>query len=878
LAQVGEGVRIDGENLFVTCIPATSCERLLSDLKYAGLTLGSYPISSASSTIGDWIMNRGPSVGSFAYGGPEEQVRSLSVTLGNGKPIDTGYDKVTSFSTGYDLNRLFVGSYGSLGKLNSITLELIPAWEAIRPITYSFPDPVQLMYALKKILKGGTTPYHISFSIAPLEAGGPHVNILDVLYAGHNETVEAQEELLGTEMEGLNGNKEDTSVALDRWKKRFIASKVSSIGNFVLEQGFVPLKNFEDFRAEVHEISAGMAFDCVLMDRGFVAVAVSFPKAEEGAVNIEEKKTKVSYAIRTQEGYQSGFKAWMEGHEEKENAESTAKTMASVKTAVESGGSVPSPEMDGIVSKYNLQNEVPKWKSQMSRPKLLKMLPPRRGELNEKIRKDLESIVGDKNVAFDDWRKYYYTHDLAPLPKLVELAFEMIPDAVVRPQTEIHVREILKLAREHNMPIIGRGGGSWGFGGAISTHRGIMLDLSAMNKVGFIDEDMYLAYCEPAVTWENLATEVERKGFMVGASPSSAPVATVGGWTNTGGAGIGSYKHGTAYSQVKYIRAVLSDGRVINTMADGTSNRGSGYDLNALFSGSEGTLGIVTKIAVRLHPKAEEVRPLAYSFDKVSSLQEPLTRIAHSNTTPYNIAFYDENNFEFLRLLGKDSPEVGAMLSIALRGSSSVNDVDEKTLDGIMQETGGNKESPEVAEHEWEERSYEMRIRRLGPGGTIGEGVVPVTNFAEMMERAARISKEMKVKSTLRGNVVSRNSVAFMPFYVSNERFGIESLASMGFVKRIIDEAVKLDGRASGVGVWFAWNLDNLRGKDGAKVIRNLKALIDIDNIMNPGKMTEMRMRWGIPIPGFLMNAGLNVLGMAKKVFPKGEMTGVTGG
>lgn len=800
------------------------------------------------------------------------------MTLGNGKSIETGYRKVSNFSTGYDLNRLFVGSYGSLGKLNSITLDLIPAWEAVRPITYSFPDPVQLQEALKRVIEGGTSPYHITVSIAPVEAGKPPANFLDIVYAGHGEALEAEEEFLVTEMEGLNGKKEDAGIAAERWKNRFTAARISNIGNFILEEGFVPLKNFEDFRAQVHEISAEMAFDCVLLDRGFVAVTVSFPEADKGAVNIEEKKSKISYAIRTQGGHQSGLKAWSEGHEEKENVESVAKTMASVKTALESGGVVSSPEMDDIVSKYNLQSEIPAWKSELSRSRLGKMWPPRRGELNEDIRRELESIVGENNVAFDEWRKYYYTHDLAPLPKLVELAFEMIPDAVVRPQTEIHIRDILKLAREHNMPIIGRGGGSWGFGGAISTQRGIMLDLSAMNKIGHIDEDMYVAYCEPAVTWEDLATEVEKKGLMTGASPSSAPVATIGGWTNTGGAGIGSYKYGTAYSQVKYLRAVLSDGRVVNTMADGTSNRGSGYDLNALFSGSEGTLGIVTKIAVRLHPKAEEIRPLAYSFDKVSSLQEPLMRIAHSNTTPYNIAFYDENNFEFLRLLGKDSPQVGAMLSIALRGSGSVNDIDEKTLDIIMQNTGGNKESSEVAEHEWEERSYEMRIRRLGPGGTIGEGVVPVTNFAEMMERAGRISKEMKVVSTLRGNVVSRNSVAFMPFYVSNERFGIESLASMGFVKRIIDEAVKLEGRASGVGVWFAWNLNNLKGKDGATAIRNLKALIDIDNIMNPGKMTEMRMRWGIPIPGFLMNVGLNMLGMAKKVFPKGEMKGMSGG
>ncbi len=878
MEEVGEGVRIDGENLFVTCIPATTCERLLSELEKAGLTLRSYPVSSGSASIGDWVMNRGPSVGSLAFGGPGEQVLSMNVTLGNGKSIETGYRKVSTFSTGYDLNRLFVGSYGTLGRPTSITLRLVQTWREIRPLAFRFHDSTQLLDAVKKVVRGGTSPYHVSFTIAASEAGRPPEFVLDVVYAGYKETLDAEEEKLGTDLEGTGASKEDASFASERWKNRFNSKRLSGIGHFALEEGFVPLKNFEEFRAEVHEISEDTAFNCCLLDRSFLSVVVSFPSAKKGEINVEEKKTKVAYAIRIQDGYQSGLKAWLEAHEDEEGSETIARTMALVKTAMESGGSVPSTDMDAIVSKYNLQADIGKWRSELSRSKLGRMWPPKRGAVNQKVRKDLESIVGDGNVAFDEWRMYYYTHDLAPLPKLVELAFQMLPDAVVRPTTEIQVREVMRVAKESKIPIIGRGGGSWGFGGAISTQGGIMLDLSAMDKIGHIDEDLFMAYCEPAVTWEKLATEVEKKGFMIGACPSSAPVATVGGWTTTGGAGIGTYKHGTAYSQVKYLRAVLSDGRVVNTMADGASSRGSGYDINALFSGSEGTLGILTKVAIRLYPMAEEVRPLAYSFESVSSLQEPIARVGHSNTTPYNISFYDENNFEFVRLLGKEAPEVGSMLSIALRGSSAANDADEKVLDDIMQKTGGKKEPEEVARHEWEERSYEMRIRRLGPGGTIGEGVIPVTNFAEMMRRAAKISKEMKVKSTLRGVVVDRNSVAFMPFYVSNERFGIESLASMGFVKRIIDEAVKLEGRASGVGVWFAWNLNNLRGKEGATVIRNLKALMDIDNIMNPGKMTEMRMKWGIPIPGFLMNAGLNMLGMAKKVFPRAEMTGTAGG
>ncbi len=811
-------------------------------------------------------------MGSFAYGGPEEQVRSLRVVLGSGKAIDTGYNAISNFSTGYDLNRLFVGTHGTLGQLTGITLKLIPRWEDIGPSTYTFPDPNRLLEALGKIIKGGTSPYHVSFSVVPPETGKEFSNVLDVVYAGSKEVVDIEEERLDTEIEESEGKKQTPEVARERWKKRFLLDRVAGIGHTLLEEVSIPLEKFRDFLSKAKGINTLLAFSCTLLDRDFVAVGISLPKEASTVVNLDDLKTKIRNRLVSLGGSYAGLSAWVDCQTLSENPEPVAKTFASLKTAVDSRGRIPSRGMQDIVSQFGLAQDIEAWRTKMSRSRLRKLWPPKRGTLNKNLRKRLESIVGDQNVVFDEFMKYYYTHDLAPLPKLVELMLDMIPDAVVRPQNTEQIAEIMKLARENDIPLVGRGGASWGFGGAIATQGGILLDLSSMRKVLEIDEDRMLAYCEPSVTWEEVTTQVERKGLMIGACPSSAPVATLGGWTNTGGAGVGSYKYGTAYSQIAFLKAVMSNGGIIDTESGGCSNRGPGYDLNALFSGSEGSLGIVTEVAVKLYPMAEDTRPLAYSFKNAVALQRPLVKISDSNITPYHMGFYDENNFEFLRLLGKDAPEVGSLLSIALRDSTSVNDANEKALDRLMEASGGKKESEELAAHEWEERSYEMRIRRLGPGGTIGEGVIPTPRLAEMLGRAAKISKEMKMKSTLRGVVVDRNSVAFMPFYLSNERFAIESLASMGFVKRIIDEAVKLGGRPSGLGVWFAWNLNNLHGKEGARVIRNVKELIDIDNIMNPGKTTEMRIKWGIPIPGFLMNIGLNLLGMMKKALPRVDL------
>jgi glycolate oxidase len=868
----GEDVRISSDNLFVTCGPDTSCAGLLSSLRTQNRTLASYPAKSKRTSIGEWISKRSPSVGNFSQGGPEEQVRSLRVVLGNGKAIDTGYHPISNFSTGYDLNRLFVGSYDTLGRLTQVTLKLIPSWEAIMPITYSFPSSEATFEALDRVIRGGTSPYHISISIVPSYSGKEPSNLLDICYTGSKDVLNVEGEKISVELEGLNGKREATEVSNERWLKRFLSDRIVNMGHTLMEEVHVPLAAFNNFLSAAGSINTPLAFSCVLLDRQFVAIGISLPKEVSTQVDLKDQRADIRKLLPSVGGYCEGLSSWIESQAQKEDGGSVGRTMASVKTGADSQGRIASPAMDGIISKYALQKDVGEWRSKVSRSRLKKLWPPKWGKLNAKLRESLESIVGDQNVAFDEFMKYYYTHDLAPLPKLVELVFEMIPDAVARPQNAEQIAAIVELARKNNIPLVGRGGGSWGFGGAIATQGGILLDLSSMRKVLDIDEERMLAYCEPSVTWEELSTQVERKGLMIGASPSSAPVATIGGWTNTGGAGVGSYKYGTAYSQVASLKAVMSNGGIIDTESGGCSNRGPGYDLNALFSGSEGSLGIVTEVAVKLYPLAEETRPLAYSFENAMALQRPLMKISQSNITPFNIGFYDEKNFEFLRLLGKDAPEVGSLLSIALRDSTSVNDVNEKALDKLMVESGGKKESEELASHEWEERSYELRIRRLGPGGTIGEGVIPTTRLAEMLSRAAKISKEMKIMSTLRGVVVDRNSVAFMPFYLSNERFPIESLASMGFVKRIIDEAVKLDGRPSGLGVWFAWNLNSLHGKEGARVIRNIKEIIDIENIMNPGKMTEMRVKWGIPIPGFLMNIGLNLLGMMKKALPRAKI------
>ncbi|MCK5561872.1 MAG: FAD-binding oxidoreductase, partial [Thermoplasmata archaeon] len=153
----------------------------------------------------------------------------------------------------------------------------------------------------------------------------------------------------------------------------------------------------------------------------------------------------------------------------------------------------------------------------------------------ELIYDKLVKIVGEDRIKKDEFHRILYGHDLAPLPKMMGLMFKMTPDIVVKPRNAKDVSKIMKVAVKHNVPVVPRGAGTWGLGGAVPTDGGILLDMGSLNKILNIDEENLNVTVEPGVKWADLYERLLRKGLFVGAYPSSAPGASVGGWVNTGG-------------------------------------------------------------------------------------------------------------------------------------------------------------------------------------------------------------------------------------------------------------------------------------------------------------------------------------------------------
>jgi glycolate oxidase len=496
-------------------------------------------------------------------------------------------------------------------------------------------------------------------------------------------------------------------------------------------------------------------------------------------------------------------------------------------------------------------------------------------------------------VTSDEFERKMYTHDVAPLPKPMELIFNTMPDFVVRPENVAEVRKVVKLAIRRKIPIIPRGGASWAMMGAVPVRGGIVVDMTGMNRVLDIDEENLSVTVEAGATWKKLYDLMWEKGFLIGAYPSSAPTATIGGWINVGGVGVCSYKYGGVGDQLRSIQVVLPTGEVIETGFGGVVSNQSGYDLRNLIVGSEGTLGIVTKATIKLHPKPEVLRTLFYSFADLKQASVALLKLTRAKITPLHIGFADGKHFEFVRAAGVEAPEVGGMLNVALEGDKKAVEYEESVVDSIMTTNGGKKESDELAEHEWHERFYHFRARRLGPGLIPGDAYVPVAKFAEMVDGTYKITEDLKMKAAIVGTVADRNTVGFMPYYITDETKIIRSTLSMGFAKKLFDLAFKVGGRpAGGLGLFFSCNLKKMHGEfvnaipDVMKMLfgptmlnessdasvdlmRRIKETLDPHNIMNPGKTIETMTRFGIPVPALAMSIGLDAMAMGKKILPR---------
>lgn len=481
----------------------------------------------------------------------------------------------------------------------------------------------------------------------------------------------------------------------------------------------------------------------------------------------------------------------------------------------------------------------------------------------------LEGIVGKDNVNTSDLEKILYSHDLAPLPKEAGVAFKNIPDVVVRAENDEQVAKVVALAHQSGIAIVPRGNATWGLGGCMPTHGGIVLDLaSKMNDIIEINTESMYIKAQAGCTWEKAIDECMKLGFVIGSYPSSFPSATLGAWMATDGMGPGNYKYGTAKDNVLNMKVVLPNGAIIETGYDHIGSYMSGYNLNQFFAGSEGTLGVMTTITLRIYPMGE-IRPLAYEFDTLKEIHAPIQKlVSHPSIMPLHISWADHLHFANQRIAGVHDTEVNNMLLIVLQGDSEFLDFEEKAIDALMEEFSAGKLSSDFALHEWDERCYEFRARQAGVGEIPAEVVIPVKHWGEFVDECYSAFDTMNMEAGgVIGVIVDRNTAMFMPYYFKDDET-LLGMAAFSFNFYLGDRAMEYGGRTAGFGVFFAWNLDIVRDENTANFMRELKTAVDPRDVMNPGHLVCGTTRFGIDLTEKIMSFGSQLIQGVKKILP----------
>lgn len=459
------------------------------------------------------------------------------------------------------------------------------------------------------------------------------------------------------------------------------------------------------------------------------------------------------------------------------------------------------------------------------------------------LERDLKRLV-DGRATTADAELWPYARDIVRIPSAIRALVRSTPDAAVMPETAEEVSAVVDYCRRKGLPVVPRGAGSSGLFGSVPRRGGVVVDLRGMNRIDHIDADGETMTAGAGATWWQAEAELQRHGLALRSYPSSARSATLGGWVMTGGLGIGSLKYGPVFEHVLSAQVVLPDGIVRDYSS------GEGLDL---FFESEGTLGIITALTIRVRREPASVRSYLAHFADIGGLFRVLASLAAAERRPYNVEFQDAGYLSLLRAAGYETPEFGSgsgTLLVTYDGTERETTASGAHIAALCEGHGGAL--VEGAGREWEQRFNMLRVRRAAPSLVPCSVYLPVDRIGDFCLALGRTGRR---QPGVLGYVVSDSRCSLMPMIATDEARPLEYLFAMQAPAAISKLALSLGGKpGGGVGVWNAPFRREILGEGRLAEVSNARARFDSRGTMNPGLWTE---------PPFLFRPGVYRLATA---------------
>ena len=415
------------------------------------------------------------------------------------------------------------------------------------------------------------------------------------------------------------------------------------------------------------------------------------------------------------------------------------------------------------------------------------------------------------------------------------------PDAVVFVKTTEEVRDVVNICRRHHVPMIAFGVGTSLEGHILAIAGGVSIDLSQMNQVLAVHEEDLDAVVQAGVTRKQLNEYIKHTGLFFPIDPGAD--ATLGGMTATRASGTNAVRYGTMRENVLSLKVVLADGRVVQTSRRAKKSA-AGYDLTRLFVGSEGTLGIITEVTVRLYPVQDAMSAAVCAFPSIDAATRTVIQTLQMGIPVARCELLCATTMGALNKHNKLGYRESPTLFLEFHGTEASVVEQAKMVQEIAKDNGGLDfqwaTRPEDRTRIWEARhNAYFAVLQLKPGSrAVSTDVcVPISRLAECVAETAKEIAQASMPIPLFGHVGDGN---FHLVILVDPKSESDMDEAKALNARLVKRALAMEGTCTGehgIGMGKQESLRAELGEDVIDVMRDIKQLFDPDNLLNPGKL-----------------------------------------
>ena len=456
--------------------------------------------------------------------------------------------------------------------------------------------------------------------------------------------------------------------------------------------------------------------------------------------------------------------------------------------------------------------------------------------LADSVLSELRRLVGPAQVLT-------LAEDLIPYSFDGTAVLRQLPGAVVFPADTRQVSAVLQLANRTRTPVVTRGSGTGLSGGSLPVADGIVLCLVKMNRILEVDRANLTLHCEAGTVTQAVSEAAAAAGLFYPPDPGSMRISTVGGNVAENSGGLRGLKYGVTRNYVMGLEVVLADGEVLWT-GNKCVKDVAGYSTRDLFVGSEGTLGVITRVLLRLIPKPAAKRTLVATFARMDEAAQTVSDIIAAGIIPCTLEFLDRTTIRCV----EDYAKIGlpldceALLLMETDGHPAVVEEEAERMVAIARRNGCG--DLRVAQSEEEatrlasaRRTAFAALARVAPTTILEDITVPRSELAGMVRFVAAVAERHRLRVGTFGHMGDGN---LHPTFLTDERNADEMHRVEEAFKELFAEAIRLGGTITGehgVGLAKKAFLPAQAGDAQMRVMRELRRVLDPHGILNPGKM-----------------------------------------